>query len=117
MKINPAQQFLQHLCICSAVVALLLLSGLNIETFKQKQKVLGLKTENTQEDSIFPIEEIYWTFFLTQNPNYFEGWIELAKLDIDSGKTDHAIYSYTKAKQLNPNSQKVKAFGKLLRLP
>lgn len=116
MKKHPAQQLLLHLCAYLVVATLLLFSGLNFETFKQNQKVLGVETEKTNEEPIFQTDENFWTDFLIQNPNYFEGWIELAKLDIDSGKTDLAIYSYTKAKQLNPNSPKIKELEGLLRL-
>ena len=117
MKKHPAQQLLLHLCTCFVIIAVLLISGINFETFKQNQKVLGVKTEKTNEELTFQADENFWTDFLTQNPNYFEGWIELAKLDIDSGKTDLAIYAYTKAKQLNPNSPKVKGLEGLLHLP
>ncbi len=105
------------LLLYSAVIALLLLTGLNIQTFIQNQKVLGIKTEAVSNDTALQIEENFWNDFLTQNPNYFEGWIELARLEIGGGKRDSAIQAYTKAKQLNPNSPKIKELEGPLRLP
>lgn len=66
-----------------------------------RKPVLG---ENTSKD-----EEIaYWRNFLDENPNYFIGWLELSKLEYDTGNLYNAKEDLNKAKNINPNSQDLK---------
>lgn len=65
-----------------AVITLLLLSALNIENYLAPKEVLGVETEK-------PSSEEFWSKFLTENPDYVPGWIELERWD--------------KVKQIDPN--------------
>ena len=66
-----------------AIVIILLLTALNIEGYLSPKQVLGLETETGDREVIF------WEDFLSKNPNYIPGWIELGRLD--------------KVKQIDPN--------------
>ncbi|MEK7550528.1 MAG: hypothetical protein AAB535_01980 [Patescibacteria group bacterium] len=70
-----------YLLFCASVVMILLLSALNIQSYLEPKPVLGIETEDN--------EKIFWEDFLSKNPNYIPGWIELGRLD--------------KVKQIDPN--------------
>lgn len=61
--------------IFALVVFLLLLSALNIHSYLQPEKVLGVREISVESDVA------YWNEFLTQNPDYLPGWVELGRLD------------------------------------
>lgn len=94
------------LCSCCAVFLLLLLSGLNLNSYLIRQKVLGTKAAVPSESTITQ-EKLFWENFLKENPTYFDGWIELAKINIKLGNQNEARDALLKAEKINPNSDKL----------
>lgn len=83
-----AQRPAIYLLFCIATITLLLLSALNIENYLAPKKVLGTEIESTGSE--INSEEIeFWEDFLSKNPDYIPGWIELGR--------------YEKVKQIDPN--------------
>jgi len=80
IKLN---QVSKELFIYIALLIILLLTSINISTFLKPKvvKVLGAETQNK--------EDVFWQGFLTKNPNYVPGWIEIGKPD--------------KAREIDPN--------------
>jgi len=62
---------------------LLLLTSVNIHKIFKTEEVLGIETKMIED------EEKFWKDFLTQNPDYIPGWIEIG--------------DYEKVKQIDPN--------------
>ena len=50
----------------------------------------------------------FWNNFLQENPDYFEGWIELTGLYVESEEFDLARLALDKARQINPNSKEIR---------
>ena len=46
----------------------------------------------------------FWKSFLALHPSYFEGWVELSRLDIQNGDKSGAITAFHNAWKINPNS-------------
>ncbi len=65
------------------VIFLLVLAASNINSYLEPQKVLGAEIEVKDNDIDF------WEAFLTKNPDYIPGWIELG--------------DFEKIKQIDPN--------------
>jgi hypothetical protein len=83
MSSKSVNKIAKDLFIYVFLLFILLIVSINISNYlKPKEvKVLGSKTEN--------IEEGFWQNFLTKNPDYIPGWIEI-------GRTD-------KASEIDPN--------------
>lgn len=76
------QQYTTYFLFSITVVALLLLSALNIENYLAPKKVLGAEIEDNSQEG-------FWEDFLSKYPTYIPGWIELGR--------------YDKVKQVDPN--------------
>ena len=97
------------LCSCCAVIFLLFITGFNFENFLAGKRVLGIKTQNQRyEQELLKEQKIYWKDFLTENPTYLDGWIELANIELKLENLEEAKLSLDKAKAIDPNSSKVK---------
>lgn len=59
----------------SLIVLALLVSALNIGTYLKPNKVLGAETQEVNSTDTF------WQDFLSKNPNYIPGWIEIGRMD------------------------------------
>ncbi len=59
-------------------------------------RVLGIKTENTVNEAEVSKQINFWKGFVSQNPGYYEGWIELYNL---TGENNYL----SKAKEIDPN--------------
>lgn len=98
-------------CSCCAAAIVLLLSGLNLKSFSYT-KVLGTEAEAPPTN---PSEEVsFWEDFLAKSPTYFDGWVELSHLMISLGNTEAAGIALNKAREINPNSDKLLELGNLL---
>lgn len=64
---------------------------------------MGAQTETKSNLS----EESYWKEFLSNNPTYFDGWIELTNIEIVTGNKDAANKAFLAAEKINPNSDKI----------
>lgn len=70
-KLNISLQLL----IYTATLFLLLLTALNLNNYFMPKKVLGLTADEDNGS------EAFWQDFLSKNPNYIPGWIELKRYD------------------------------------
>lgn len=75
MPIKKVNKNAFEIFIYLAILAILLLTSLNINSFlKPKQNdVLGIETDNS--------DEIFWQDFVRRNPDYVPGWLELGRED------------------------------------
>jgi len=85
-----------------AIVLVLTLSFLNLKSYFYTPKVLGTETEI----KINPAQT-FWESFLKENPNYFPGWIELAKIDNNNGNHLKSVEDLNHARSINPNAPEV----------
>jgi hypothetical protein len=63
-----------------AVVVILLLTALNLGNFLSSKSVLGVATLSKQ-DQPSSFDKDYWERFLSDNPEYVPGWIEIGRFD------------------------------------
>jgi hypothetical protein len=82
-KIDDLNETAKELFIYVFILFLLVAASFNVTTFLQPKKiqVLGAETQDKTQE--------FWSDFLTKNPSYIPGWIEL-------GRTD-------KVKEIDPN--------------
>ena len=78
-KVNKA---VIELFVFVAALFILLLTAVNIDGYKAHQKVLAVETQINSDDK-------FWEDFLTKNPDYVPGWVEVGRID--------------KVKQIDPN--------------
>lgn len=65
--------------------------------------VLGMETESADEMNI----SAFWKDYLSKYPNYFPGWLELARLGSETSNYNEFREALEKAEDLNPNSEEV----------
>lgn len=67
-----------QLFIYVSILFALLLTSVNLENYLIPKKVLGASTQisNHVNDS-----QLFWENFLSKNPNYIPGWIEIGRED------------------------------------
>jgi len=65
----------KELFIYVALLFVLLLVSINIDTYLKPvtTKVLGAETQNK--------EDVFWQDFLSKHPDYIPGWIEIGRID------------------------------------
>ncbi len=117
-KNNQVKSFKKHiifLCSCCSLVFLLFLASFNFNSFLKTSQVLGVTTENTKGSSL-ESQKVYWENFLSKNPTYLDGWIELSIIELNLGDKNYALGAFNTARAINPNSQSVKDLEKLLEL-
>ena len=95
----------------TAICILLGLSTLNINYYLKNKgnsspQVLGEKTEQLNQDKEF------WLEFVSHNPNYLDGWIVLAEVNLRLGNLEEAKADLEKARVINPNSEKISEIGR-----
>jgi|SRR3989344_3544069 len=86
----------------SFMLLLASLSFYNLSSLVNVKPRVVYGQDNTLEQRIY-----FWETFLLSHPDYFEGWIELSELKIMEGKMKEAIYALDKAKNIDPNSEKI----------
>ncbi len=97
-----------YLCSCCAVITLLVLAGFNIDSYIQKDKVLGATTISGEETYKSLIEEKnYWQDFLNSNPEYLDGWVAMIEINLNLNDKLSAKEAYIKAREIDPNSLKI----------
>ncbi len=106
------RKYFIHYGYCLAVIALLILTSININKFFESKKVLGASVD------VSPLrnEKDYWENLVSQNPSYTDGYLELAKIDVELGDKNEATSYITKALTLDPNSSKITSVQKALGL-
>ena len=60
-------------------------------------------------------EKLFWEDFLAKNPQYFAGWIELAKIYYTEGNKDAGSSALIHAQKVNPNSEEIRTLGSNLK--
>jgi hypothetical protein len=60
-----------YLVLIIGMFILLLLSMVNIKDIATRKEVLGIETQSQTSEK-------FWNDFLVNNPNYVQGWIEIA---------------------------------------
>jgi hypothetical protein len=75
MSLLRVNKIAKELFIYVFLLFILLITSININNYlKLKEtKVLGSETENK--------EAVFWQDFLTKNPDYVPGWVEIGKTD------------------------------------
>ncbi len=101
-KVSYLKNFL-HYIYCLTIIALLILTSINIESFISKQKVLGATIDTTPLQN----EKSYWQNMIATNPSYIDGYLEVAKVDVELGNKIEAQSFINKALILDPNSSKI----------
>lgn len=83
MSVQAVNKTAKEIFIYISLLFILLLTLVNITSYLKPKvvKVLGTETQNS--------EAVFWQDFLTKNPNYIPGWIEISRND--------------KAKEIDPN--------------
>jgi len=97
---------IMFLCACCACMVFLTLSLINLNLFVDNKRVLGVSYEQPVRNTSSEIA--FWQEFLAKNPTYFDGWIELAGLKFEAGDKESGYSALNKARQINPNSEKLK---------
>ena len=90
-------------CSCCAAVIVLLITGINLQSYLTPNQVLGTKAE-VAGPSENEQEKIFWENFLKDNPRYFDGWLELARIYDEEGNLEAKEKALNYAREINPNS-------------
>lgn len=107
-KKQPKNIFLSILYAC-VFITIISLSLFNLALYSSSptKGVLGLKIELDTKSALLQ-QEIFWKKILEENPTYFPGWIELAKVEIQLENLEAAKEALFEAKNINPNSEILK---------
>lgn len=88
-----------YLILVLAVALLLLLALFNLHAYfhpKDKKDVLGAFDESVYEKE-------FWYDFLKDEPEYLPGWVELVRLEKETGNINGFEKSLIKVFELDPN--------------
>lgn len=82
-KFDDLNDVAKELLIYTFILFILVITSINVSNYLQPKRiqVLGAETQNKTE--------VFWNDFLSKNPSYIPGWIELGRLD--------------KVKEIDPN--------------
>jgi hypothetical protein len=84
------------------IVVLITLTLFNVFFFLYaKPKISYVKKDSTNTEISF------WQTFLISHPSYQEGWVELAKLNIQKGNKTGAETAFQNAWKIDPNSVEI----------
>lgn len=90
-----------YVCFFTVITAL---SFFNLSVyFNNRPTVIHAETKND-----YDIKIVFWESFLASHPDYFDGWIELSKLQLKIGNIKSAEAAYDKAKKIKPNANELK---------
>ena len=94
--IKSAKEAINFFYLCIFTITILFLSAFLFKLHQINLKVLGIKTENLVNEVELSKQINFWKEFVSQNPQYSEGWLELYNL------TEEDKY-LNKAKEIDPN--------------
>jgi len=115
LNTNRSLKVNHYFYLCCSAIVILLLCIINLETFFRNQKVLGASIQKEEKlTNNIKRDVSYWKNFLSINSTYFDGWVELTKLEIESGNFEEASVSLQKAKRIDPNSLEITNLEQLL---
>lgn len=78
-SVSKTQKASIKLLIYVILLFVLLLTSNNIQVFLSSKKVLGIQTNVPDQKEE---QRLFWNNFLTKNPNYIPGWIEIGRMDV-----------------------------------
>lgn len=78
--LKKRRQVYKELIIYLGLLLLMVLSSFSIYNFLKINTVLGISTTQMQEQNLADGKE-FWTDFLSRNPSYIPGWIEIGRTD------------------------------------
>lgn len=93
--------FLITLLITAIILFLSLVNFFPRNEKLSAKSVLAAKTQGLTQS------KIYWETFLQENPDYLDGWLEVAKIYSEIGYISGAIQALDAAKNIDPNSKKI----------
>ena len=93
------------LTFCLISILILTFSIFNLKTFFLPKKV-------TQDINIYFDQEKFWISVVGRYPDYIDGWLELAKINLKLNDLDEARKAFEKALAINPNSEKIAELGR-----
>lgn len=95
--------FFLHYLYCLSLIIFLTIAGFNINKFINNQKVLGTSVDVTPLQN----EKLYWQQIISNNSTYIDGYLQIAKVDIELGNKSEANNFLERASNLDPNSSKI----------
>lgn len=107
-RFNLSSSKSNYLLVYCCVIVILALSIFNIFLYLAipTNNILGYTTEANRGNNLTN-EKTFWINFLEKNPGYFQGWIELTKINLDLDKLEEARRTFQKAREINPNSKAI----------
>ena|SRR5260221_10809291 len=103
-KVNHSfKKYFIHYVYCLLIILLLSVASININHYIESQKVLGDKIDATS----FLEEKTYWEAVVEKNPNYIDGYLQLAKVNVEIGNKNDAQNMIIKALELDPNNSRI----------
>jgi hypothetical protein len=73
MSAKKVNQMIFEVLVYTFALIILILTSININSFFKPKEVLGIKTVNNNKE--------FWREFLSKNPDYIPGWIEVGELE------------------------------------
>lgn len=74
----------------------------------ETQAVLSSQTNTNNKEAHL----IYWEKIVSENPQYIDGWIELAKIRLERGDILGTLQALDTARKIDPNSESLEDFSK-----
>lgn len=110
MSATSVQSAVKYFLSILGVIAVLLLTGANIQNLTSPKKVLGTNIDTSPLQK----QKSYWEEIVKKNPTYRDGYLELALINHTLGDKESSIKQFEKAKTIDPNSIKVREVQTLL---
>jgi hypothetical protein len=87
--IKSAKEAINFFYLCLFTIAVLFFSAFYLKISSNRKIVLGTKVDASGEIA-------FWQEFVSENPQYYEGWMELYNLTRENGYLN-------KAREIDPN--------------
>lgn len=94
--IKSAKEAANFFYLCIFTITILFLSAFAFKLHQINLKVLGMRTENNVNEVEVSKQINFWKGFVSENPQYYEGWLELYNLTAESSYLN-------KAREIDPN--------------
>ena len=113
---DPQKQRLFFISVsCGILVVVFSIFNLLFYLSSSNNDILGVRIEVDTKTSLLH-EGNFWKSLLNENPSYLQGWLELAKVEVQLENLDSARNALHQAKAISPNSELVKNVEKELGL-
>jgi cytochrome c-type biogenesis protein CcmH/NrfG len=97
--------------VVCVLVALISLTFFNLSVYLSPAKTQVILGSQATTDN-YSGQLIYWESILSENPDYIEGWIELAKMKSTKGDTIGAQQAIDMARKIDPNRDRLEEISK-----